>query len=122
MILNQKVSNFLGSVHYVVYDLFRALNIKPNINGYHYLKCLMEMWEQDPNYLTRPITKELYPDCARKFGTTASHVERAIRHAIELSFDSNPEKYSEIFGGDFPKEPTNSEFIGLISEYIARHK
>ena len=106
----------------VIYDLFRKLNIKPNVKGYHYLKCLMEMCEQDPTYHARPITKEIYPDCAKKFGTTASRVERAIRHAIEGSFDSVPEKYSEIFGGEFPKEPTNSEFIGLVSEYIARHK
>ncbi len=106
----------------VAYDLLRALNIKPNIKGYHYIKYMMEMCENDPTYHAKPTTKEIYPDCAKRFDTKPNRVERAVRHAIEGSFDSDPEKYSEIFGGEFPKEPTNSEFIGLISEYILRHK
>lgn len=106
----------------VVYDLLRALNITPNVKGYHYLKFILEMCEKDPTYHSKPITKEIYPDCARNFDTTSSRVERAIRHAIESSYDSNPEKFPQVFGGDFPKEPTNSEFIGLVSEYIARYK
>lgn len=105
----------------VVYDLLRALNIKPNIKGYHYIKFMMERCENNPTYHTKPITKEIYPECANQFSTTPNRVERAVRHAIEMSFDSDPEKYSEIFGGEFQKEPTNSEFIGLISEYIARY-
>lgn len=104
------------------YALLRALNVKPNVRGYQYLKFVIEMCEQDPAYHTKPTTKEIYPDCAKQFDTTGGRVERAIRNAIEVSFHDNPGKYSEIFGGKFIKAPTNSEFIALVSEYIVNHK
>lgn len=105
----------------MAYEFLRALGVKPNIKGYQYIKFLIEMCEVDLTYHTKPITKEIYPECAKKFRTTPSRVERAIRHAIEGSFREAPKKYSAIFGRAFGKEPTNSEFIGLISEYIANH-
>lgn len=104
------------------YELLRKLDVRPNIKGYDYLKFLMEKCAQDPSYHSGMITKEIYPECAKKFNTTLSRVERAIRHALELSFGKAPEKYSEVFGGTFKKVPTNSQFIGLVSEYFANNK
>ncbi len=105
-----------------VYFLLRMLAIPPNVKGYRYLKFVMEQCQKDPDYHTKSITKGIYPDCAKQFASTATRVERAIRHALELSFWKFPEKYSEVFGGTFKKAPTNSEFIGLVSEYFVNNK
>lgn len=105
-----------------VYELLQKLGVRPNIKGYDYLKFLMEKCESDAEYRKRAIIKEIYPECAEKFDTTPSRVERAIQHALEQSFVKAPEKYSEVFGGEFKEKPTNSEFIGLVSEYFANNK
>lgn len=100
-------------------EILRKLGVKAHIKGYTYLKYVLEKCANDPEYKNKGITKEIYPECAKHFNTTPSRVERGIRHALEASFQSAPEKYAEIFGGTFYKQPTNSEFIGLISEYFA---
>jgi len=105
-----------------VYDLLRQLNVKPNIKGYQYIKFLMEQCQKYPGYHELGITSDIYPECAEKFDTAPSRVERAIRHALMLSFETASHKYSEIFGGRFTKVPTNSEFIGLVAEYFAKNK
>lgn len=104
-----------------VYFILRELDIRPNIKGYLYIKFLMEQCQADPSYHNASMTKEIYPDCAKQFDTTPSRVERAMRHALELSFQKVPESYSELFGGTFTKVPTNSEFIGLVAEYFAKN-
>lgn len=105
-----------------VHELLRELNIKPNIKGYRFIKFLMERCEADPDYHKRAITREIYPECAERFDTTPTSVERTIRHALDQSFGEVPEKYSQIFGGTFTKAPTNSELIGLVSEYFVNNK
>ena len=68
------------------------------------------------------ITKELYPDIARKFSTTVSRVERAIRHAIEVSWNRGDwDLMEEVFGNsvDIDKaKPTNSEFIATVADKL----
>ena len=68
------------------------------------------------------VTKILYPEVARKFGTTASRVERAIRHAIEVAWDRGDwDTFMQIFGNTVSNtkgKPTNSEFIALIADSI----
>ena len=75
----------------------------------------------NPNFIGG-ITKELYPDIARTFATTVSRVERAIRHAIEVSWNrGNWDLMEEIFGHsvDIDKaKPTNSEFIVTIADKL----
>jgi len=102
--------------------LMRMLDIRPNIKGYDYIKYMIEKCEADHSYHKRSFTKEIYPECAEKFSTTKSRVERAVRHAVELSFDKAPEKYTAVFGGKFKKAPKNSEFISLIAEYFVNSK
>ncbi len=68
------------------------------------------------------ITKVLYPDIAKKFDTTPSRVERAIRHAIEVAWNrGNYESISKMFGytvHHLKSKPTNSEFIAMIADKI----
>ena len=68
------------------------------------------------------VTKILYPEVARKFGTTASRVERAIRHAIEVAWDRGDldtlQKYFGFTVSNSKGKPTNSEFIALISDRL----
>ena len=74
-----------------------------------------------PN-LINAITKELYPAVAREFDTTASKVERAIRHAIEVAWNRGKiENINEIFGYNIytkNDKPTNGEFIALIADKL----
>ena len=104
------------------YELLQALNVKPNVKGYNYLKFVMEKCEADPEYHNRSFTKEIYPECAGEFKTTATRVERAIFSALSSSFEEVPEKYSVIFGREFKKKPTTSEFIGCVAAYFANNK
>ena len=68
------------------------------------------------------ITKELYPEVANKFRTTSSRVERAIRHAIEVSWNRGDYEYmEELFGHsvDYDRaKPTNSEFIATVADKL----
>ena len=72
--------------------------------------------------LINAVTKQLYPAVAKKYHTTNSRVERAIRHGIEVAFDrGDPEVLSAYFGYTIHSEkgkPTNSEFIAMISDRI----
>ena len=68
------------------------------------------------------VTKVLYPEVARRFGTTASRVERAIRHAIEVAWDRGDEDILNSYFGytihNTRGKPTNSEFIAMISDKL----
>ena len=68
------------------------------------------------------ITKVLYPDIAKKFNTTPSRVERAIRHAIEVAWSrGNIDSISELFGytvSSTKAKPTNSEFIAMVADHL----
>ncbi len=76
----------------------------------------------ESNEITGGITKEIYPEIARKYNTTSSRVERAIRHAIEISWNRGDyDTMEEIFGHsvDYDKaKPTNSEFIATIADHL----
>ncbi len=104
-----------------VTELFRELGIPAHIRGYHYLRDSIILSVNDREMLGS-VTKLLYPEVARKYATTPSRVERAIRHAIELSWmRGQKEKLNEIFSFTMEKgkgKPTNSEFIALISDKV----
>ena len=72
------------------------------------------------------VTKQLYPSVAKKYETTSSRVERAIRHAIEVAWNrGNPDILNDLFGYTISNgkgKPTNSEFIALISDNIRLHQ
>ena len=100
-------------------NLFLTLGIPANIKGYQYLREAVRMVVDDPDVINR-ITKELYPGIARKYSTSASKVERAIRHAIEVAWNRgrvdaiNTSFGCHVFSRD--DKPTNGEFIALIAD------
>ena len=101
--------------------MLHELGMPSHIKGYQYIREGISMIYNDPN-LIGGITKELYPELADKFETTVSRVERAIRHAIEVSWNrGNWQLMEDIFGHsvDIDKaKPTNSEFIVTVADKL----
>lgn len=104
-----------------VTKIMHEVAIPAHIKGYQYLREAIMLVIDDVDLLNA-ITKQLYPTVAKKFGTTHSRVERAIRHAIEVAWDrGDPEVLSSYFGYTIHTnrgKPTNSEFIAMISDRI----
>jgi len=102
-----------------VTHIIRELGIPAHIKGYHYVRESIVMAVMDASILNY-ITKMLYPTIAKKYKTTSSSVERAIRHAIEVAFSRGKVDYlTELFGymvNSGKVKPTNSEFIALIAD------
>lgn len=101
--------------------ILHELGIPSHIKGYQYIRNAIGIIYEHPETIGG-ITKELYPELASKFDTTVSRVERAIRHAIEVSWNrGNWDLMEEIFGHsvDIDKaKPTNSEFIVTIADKL----
>ena len=106
-------------------NLFLTLGIPAHIKGYQYLREAVRMVLSNHDLINR-ITKELYPGVARKFATSPSKVERAMRHAIEVAWTRGRlDTVNQLYGYKvFRKEekPTNGEFISCIVEKIAMKK
>ncbi len=104
-----------------VTDMIHNIGVPAHIKGYQYLREAIIMAVQDPLMISS-ITKILYPTIAKKFQTTPSRVERAIRHAIEVAWSRGKmETLDMLFGYTINTgkgKPTNSEFIALISDKI----
>ena len=101
--------------------MLHELGMPSHIKGYQYIRDGIMMIYNNPEIIGG-ITKELYPDVASKYNTTVSRVERAIRHAIEVSWNrGNWDLMEEVFGHsvDIDKaKPTNSEFIVTIADKL----
>ena len=101
--------------------MLHDLGMPSNIKGYQYVREAISMVYTNPD-IVGGITKELYPELASKFDTTVSRVERAIRHAIEVSWNRGDwDLMEEVFGHsvDIDKaKPTNSEFIVTIADKL----
>lgn len=101
--------------------LLHQLGIPAHIKGYQYIRDGISIVYNNPDFIGG-ITKELYPELAKRYSTTVSRVERAIRHAIEVSWNRGDLKtMEEIFGHsvDVDKtKPTNSEFIVTIADKL----
>ena len=101
--------------------MLHELGMPSHIKGYQYIREGIDMIYNNPDMIGG-ITKEMYPDIASKFDTTVSRVERAIRHAIEVSWNrGNWDFMEEVFGHsvDIDKaKPTNSEFIVTIADKL----
>ncbi len=104
-----------------VTDVIHEMGVPAHIKGYQYLReaIIMSILDMD---MMNSVTKILYPEVAKKFQTTPSRVERAIRHAIEVGWSrGRVETIVETFGYTVSVgkgKPTNSEFIALISDKI----
>ena len=104
-----------------VTKIIHQMGVPAHIKGYQYLREAILMVIDDVSLLGA-VTKELYPLIARKYMTTPSRVERAIRHAIELAWDrGNVEMMNKFFGYTINVErgkPTNSEFIAMVADKL----
>ena len=101
-----------------VTNMIHDIGVPAHIRGYQYLREAIQMSVKDMDMLGS-ITKTLYPEIAKKYETTPSRVERAIRHAIESVWKKNgPQIYFEIAGYLPTEKPTNGQFIAALSEYF----
>ena len=104
-----------------VTNMLHEIGIPAHIKGYHYLRDAIIMAVDDMDVLNA-ITKVLYPTVAKKYQTTSSRVERAIRHAIEVAWNRGKlDTLDELSGYTVSTgkgKPTNSEFIALIADTI----
>ena len=107
-IIDEKISN-----------IFITVGIPAHIKGYQFLREAIKMAIDTPEIINS-ITKKLYPAIAEKFDTSASKVERAIRHAIEVAWNRGKiENINSIFGLKVytsNEKPTNGEFIALVAD------
>ena len=105
----------------VVTSIIHEIGVPAHIKGYQYLREAILLAVADREVINA-VTKVLYPEVAKRFGTTASRVERAIRHAIEVAWDRGDlETLQRFFGytvSNAKGKPTNSEFIAMISDRI----
>ena len=106
-------------------DILHQIGVPAHIKGYHYLRDSIIMSVKRPEIINA-VTKELYPSVAKKYETTSSRVERAIRHAIEVAWDrGDVDVLNSYFGYTIHNsrgKPTNSEFIAMISDRLRIHK
>lgn len=107
-----------------VTKIIHQIGVPAHIKGYQYLRTAIIMTIAD-NDIINSVTKILYPSVAKKYATTSSRVERAIRHAIEVAWDRGDlEVLNSIFGYTVQNsrgKPTNSEFIALIADNLRLH-
>lgn len=125
-IMNKQTSNdnidfYSSNIQVSITKMLHELGIPSHIKGYQYIREAVNIIFEYPEIIGG-ITKELYPTLAGKFNTTVSRVERAIRHAIEVSWNrGNIDFMEELFGYsvDIDKaKPTNSEFMVTIADKL----
>ena len=109
------------SIESMVTGIIHEIGVPAHIKGYQYLREAIIIAVNDMDVINA-ITKVLYPQVAKTFGTTPSRVERAIRHAIEVAWDRGDlDTLQRFFGytvSNTKGKPTNSEFIALIADKL----
>lgn len=121
--INEKADNPSKSHSKIIEEristIFITVGIPANIKGYQFLREAVKLTIEKPDMINN-ITKQLYPSIAERFETSASKVERAIRHAIEVAWNRGKiENINTLFGikvYSSNEKPTNSEFIALIAD------
>ena len=102
-------------------DIMLDIGVPAHLKGYHYLRSAILLSGRDMEVVTS-VTKLLYPAIARRFKTTDQKVERAIRNAIEVSWNrGNTETFEKMFGYSASSgrtRPTNSEYIARIADKV----
>ncbi len=119
--INFQKNSQATNLEVIVTDIIHQIGVPAHIKGYHYLREAIIQSVFDASKL-ESVTKVLYPSAAKKFMTTSSRVERAIRHAIEIAWDrGNLDTLNSFFGYTINTgkgKPTNSEFVALITDKI----
>ena len=104
-----------------VTDIIHQIGVPAHIKGYQYLRTAILLTVRDSDMINS-VTKILYPSVAKKYSTTTSRVERAIRHAIEVAWDrGDVDTLNSYFGYTVQNnrgKPTNSEFIAMIADNL----
>lgn len=110
-----------NSVERYVTGLMLDLGVPAHLRGYHYLREAI-IRSKDDMELVASVTKLLYPEISKKFRVNDQKVERAIRNAIEVSWErGNPETFEQIFGYSIESgrtRPTNSEYIAHLADKV----
>lgn len=105
----------------LVTDIIHQIGVPAHIKGYHYVRESIMLAVMSPEIINS-VTKLLYPTVAKRFETTPSRVERAIRHAIEVAWDrGDVDTLNSYFGYTIHNgrgKPTNSEFVAMISDKL----
>lgn len=118
---SRSINLFSSNLQISISNMLHELGMPSHIKGYQYIREAISMVYTSPD-IVGGITKELYPELAKKFDTTVSRVERAIRHAIEVSWNRGDLDFmEEVFGHsvDIDKaKPTNSEFIVTVADKL----
>ena len=118
---NKSIDLFHNNLNISITKILHELGVPSHIKGYQYIRESISLIYERPE-MVGGITKELYPEVAKRFQTTVSRVERAIRHAIEVSWNrGNWQLMEDIFGHsvDIDKaKPTNSEFIVTVADKL----
>lgn len=113
---NNKISNHIEEK---ITNIFITVGIPAHIKGYQFLREAIKLAIANPEIINS-ITKKLYPTIAQKYDTSASKVERAIRHAIEVAWNRGKiENINNLFGikvYSSNEKPTNGEFIALVAD------
>ncbi len=122
---SKKIINlYYSDLQLSITKLLHELGVPSHIKGYQYIRESISMLYKDPGI--KGITKELYPKVALEYDTTSSRVERAIRHAIEVSWSRGDyDLMEDLFGHsvDYDRaKPTNSEFIATITDKLRLDK
>ena len=117
----QPKSSITPDMEAQVTKIIHQIGVPAHIKGYQYLRTAILMTIED-NDIINSVTKVLYPTVAKKYGTTTSRVERAIRHAIEVAWDrGDVDTLNSYFGYTIQNsrgKPTNSEFIAMIADNL----
>lgn len=116
------VSSSSAQLEATVTDIIHEIGVPAHIKGYQYLREAIILTINDMEMINA-VTKVLYPEVAKRFDTTPSRVERAIRHAIEVAWDRGDlETLQRFFGytvSNIKGKPTNSEFIAMIADNLS---
>ena len=119
------VQTSVDSDELTVTEILHQIGVPAHIKGYQFLRDAILLTMDEPDYINA-VTKRLYPELAKKNGTTASRVERAIRHAIEVAWDrGDVDTLNSYFGytiHNLRGKPTNSEFIAMIADKMRLDK
>ena len=118
---NKSINLYKHNLQVSITNILHELGVPSHIKGYQYIRESIMIVYEKPDIIGA-VTKELYPEVADKYDTTVSRVERAIRHAIEVSWNRGSwDLMEDIFGHsiDIDKaKPTNSEFIVTIADKL----
>lgn len=104
-----------------VADVLKKMGVPQHLHGWDYISYAIELIQEDREMMYC-VTKWLYPAIAKKYGTTATRVERGIRNAVEASmYNIKPELFEEVFGNSVPSKkdkPCNRHYIAALVRYM----